>query len=189
MKRVIFFVFTLLFILSSLYVQAQDKFDLAERKIVRLAPNKFTELPKNIITALETRGCTVPQTYFHIQPGNVIRGEFEKKDQKDWAVLCSKNGVSLILIFWNGSDKKIDEINVASDKEQLSNLGDGKLRFTREIEVVNRANILENAEFYGEEPPPIEPVEHEGIGERYGVVYYYHQGKWLEIHKAEEKGD
>ena len=186
LKRFIFFVFTLLFVLSSLCVQAQDKFDIAERKIVRLAPDKFAELPKNIISALETRGCTIPQTYFHSQPNNVIYGEFKKKGQKDWAVLCSKNSVSSILIFWNGSDKKIDEINTAPDKDQLYKMKNGKLRFSRKIEVVNRENILENADFYGEKPPPI---EHAGIGDGDGYLAYYHyQGQWLKIQEAEEKG-
>ena len=176
MKRFIFFVFTLLFVLSSLCVQAQDKFDIAERKIVRLAPNKFAELPKNIILALETRGCTVPQSYFYTQPNNVIYGEFEKKGQKDWAILCSKNSVSSILIFWNGSDKKIDEINVAPDKDQLYKMKDGKLVFTRLIEVAD-TNTLEGLKAYSDEPLPI---DHEGIGDgvEYLMYYYYYQGEW-----------
>jgi len=176
LKRFIFFVFTLLFVLSSLCVQAQDKFDIAERKTVRLAPNEFTKLPKNIILALETRGCTIPQN-FYTQPSNVIHGEFEKKGQKDWAILCSKNSVSSILIFWNGSDKKIDEINVAPDKEQLYKMEDGKLVFTRLINVAN-TNILETLESYSDDPTIL---DHEGIsdGFDYLTYYYYHQGKWL----------
>jgi hypothetical protein len=34
---------------------------------------------------------------------HVIKGEFEKPGQTDWAVLCSVRRVSSILIFWNGS--------------------------------------------------------------------------------------
>ena len=30
---------------------------------------------------------------------NVVRGEFAKRGQSDWAVLCSVNGVSSILVF------------------------------------------------------------------------------------------
>src|ERR1035441_11056544 len=37
----------------------------SERKypIVRLPPTAFSELPKNLVTELERRGCTVPQTF------------------------------------------------------------------------------------------------------------------------------
>jgi hypothetical protein len=38
------------------------KFDEAERRIVRLSPTAFPELPRNVVRELQRRGCTVPQT-------------------------------------------------------------------------------------------------------------------------------
>jgi len=54
--------------------------------VLRLRPTAFPEPPKNLITELERRGCTVPQPYTS-RKANVIRGEFAKPGQTDWAVL------------------------------------------------------------------------------------------------------
>jgi hypothetical protein len=39
------------------------------------------------------------------KPKNVIKGEFARPGQTDWAVLCSVKGVPTILVFWDGSEK------------------------------------------------------------------------------------
>jgi hypothetical protein len=83
----------------------KGKFDEAERRIVRLQPTAFPELPGNVVRALQGRGCTIPQEAYTKKRHNVIRGEFAKPGQIDWAVLCSVKGVSTILVFWNGSEK------------------------------------------------------------------------------------
>ncbi len=67
-----------------------------------LSPTAFPELPQNLTRELQRRGCTVLQTPFTKKPHNVIKGEFEKPGQTDWAALCSVKGVSTILVFWNG---------------------------------------------------------------------------------------
>src|SRR6266571_7420509 len=79
----------------------QEVFERADRQIVRLSPTAFPELPTNVLVELQRRGCTIPQVPMVAQ--NVIKGEFSKPGQTDWAVLCSVNRVSSILIFWNGS--------------------------------------------------------------------------------------
>lgn len=77
-----------------------------ERKysVVRLQPTAFPKLPKNLVTELKRRGCTIPQPYTD-RRANVIQGEFATPGQRDWAVLCSANGFSSILVLWNGSEK------------------------------------------------------------------------------------
>jgi len=69
------------------------KFDKAERRIARLAPTAFLELPRTVVRELQRRGCTVPQEAFTKKPHYVIRGEFAKSSQTDWAVLCSVKGL------------------------------------------------------------------------------------------------
>ena len=58
-------------------------------------------MPANLVQDLQRRGCTIPQEHFTKEPHNVIRGEFAKPGQTDWAVLCSINRVSSILVYWN----------------------------------------------------------------------------------------
>src|ERR1700722_1679434 len=86
--------------LGQLPEDLKRQFDEAERRIVKLPPTAFTELPRNVVRELERRGCTIPQEAFTKKPHNVIKGAFAKPGQLDWAVLCSVKGVSMILIFW-----------------------------------------------------------------------------------------
>jgi len=86
------------------------KFRDADLQVTRLGPSAFPELPRNIRRELERRGCTIPQVWEDRKPHNVIKGEFTRKGQTDWAVLCSLNRVSSILIFQNA-------MNVVSEDE------------------------------------------------------------------------
>ena len=70
-----------------------------------------------MVHELQRRGCTIPQTAFTKKPHNVIRGEFAKPGQTDWALLCSIKGVSTILVFWNGSEKNPAEIAKMEDRD------------------------------------------------------------------------
>jgi len=78
---------------TSLFAQLppdlQRQFDQAEGRIVRLPPRAFPELPGNVVRELQRRSCTIPQTAFTKNPHNVIKGEFARPGQTDWAVLCS----------------------------------------------------------------------------------------------------
>ena len=72
----------------------QQQFDEAERRIVRLPPSAFPQLPHNVVTELERRGCTIPQEAFTRKPHNVVKGNFAKPGQVDWAVHCDENHVA-----------------------------------------------------------------------------------------------
>lgn len=186
--------FALLFIISVLaftsQVKAQDKWQIADEATVRLKPAAFSQLPQNIVSYLETRGCTVPQIFGETEPHNVIRGEFAKGGQFDWAVLCSRNRVSSILVFWNGSTKSVAEFARAKDRNFLqTGAGDdgSKAIFSRAIGVVDKDYILEHyREYNGPKPPPI---KHQGINDAYvekaSTVHYFYRGKWLQLQGAD----
>src|ERR1700729_1325231 len=89
--------------------------DVADRDVVRLSPAHFRELPTNLVAELQRRGCTIPQVPMVDGPHNVIKGEFRKPGQTDWAVLCSVNRISSILVFWNGSEKNPGEVERQKD--------------------------------------------------------------------------
>jgi hypothetical protein len=152
------------------------KFDEAERRIVRLSPTAFPELPRNVVRELQRRGCTIPQPYTD-RRANVIRGEFAKPGQTDWAVLCSTKGFTNLFVFWNGSATKSVELAKNPD-----NLG----RIDLFIRSVDRKFIMDHYRAYGGPKPP--PIDHQGIesgGETASVVLYYYRDKWLKLQGAD----
>ena len=120
---------SIIFILSVAgQTNAQDKLQIANEATLRLKPSAFSRLPKTIVSFLEKRNCTVPQTFNDSTPHNVIRGQFARRGQFDWAVLCSRNRVSSILVFWNGSTKSVAEIASEDDKDYLQKIDDTENR-------------------------------------------------------------
>jgi hypothetical protein len=162
------------------------RFEKADRAIVRLPPSAFPELPANLAAELQRRSCSIPQA-FPEKRHNVIRGQFAKPGQTDWAVLCSVNGVSAILVFWNASEKNPAEIARQADRDRLQGAGGDTIVYSRAISAVGKSFILEHYRAYGGPQPP--PLDHQGIDdafvEKASVVLYFHQGKWLELTGAD----
>jgi len=166
----------------------QRQFDEAERRIVRLPPTAFPELPGSVVHDLQRRGCTIPQTAFTKKPQNVIKGEFAKPGQTDWAVLCSVKGVSTILVFWDGTDKNPAEIAKMEDRIFLQGITANEIGYSREISPVGKDFIMRHYDAYGGPKPPPQ-IDHEAINdafvEKASVVHYFHQGKWLNLQGAD----
>lgn len=165
----------------------QRKFEEAERQIVRLPPAAFPELPGKVAGALRRRGCTIPQEAFAKKPHNVIRGQFARPGQTDWAVLCSVKGVSTILVFWNGAELNPDAIGAGPDSGWLQVVGEDQIGYSRAISPVGRAFILGHYQAYGGPKPP--PIDHQGIDDAFvgkaSVTWYLHGGKWLSLTGAD----
>jgi hypothetical protein len=106
----------------------------ADHRVRRLPPSAFPELPKKINQELERRGCTIPQVPSDKKPHNVISGEFTGKGRTDWAVLCSLNRVSTILIFRNASEREPLEIAPQADADSLQRGGGTAIEYSRAIE-------------------------------------------------------
>ena len=167
---------------------AQDRWEVADASTVRLPPAAFSQLPENVVRYLQGRGCTIPQTYMSADPHNVISGEFARKGQTDWAVLCSRGRESSIMVFWRGSTKSAAEIARAPDSGYLQTITEGgKIGFSRMIEPVGRDYIISHYKAYGGPKPP--SVDHQGINdvfaEKASVVRYHHRGRWLELKGAD----
>ena len=159
----------------------------ADRQVVRLRPQAFPELPATVRAELDRRGCTIPQVPMIEGRQNVIKGEFSKAGQTDWAVLCSIGRVSSILIFWNGSGLKPAEIEKAPDQDRLQGWGGDKIVYSRAITPVGKRYIMEHYNAYGGEKPP--PLDHQGIDDAFvgkaSVVLYLYRGKWLHLSGAD----
>jgi hypothetical protein len=163
------------------------KLDDAERRIVRLSPTAFPELPRNVVRELQRRGCTVPQEAFTKKPHNVIRGEFGKPGETDWAVLCSVKGVSTILVFWNGSENNSGAIASMEDRNFLQGITANEIGYSRGIRPAGKDFIMRHNQAYGGPKPP--PIDHQGIDdafiEKASVTWYFHEGKWLKLTGAD----
>lgn len=163
---------------------AQDEWDRAAAAVVRLEPARFPDLPGAVRAELERLGCRVPQAFYPEEPHNVIRGNFARAGQEDWAVLCSRDGASEIRVFWGGPARCPSPIGEPSpDRGWLQGIGEGRIGYSRLIRAVDRDFIMSMyAEFGGPKPPPI---EHQGIEEYFvdkvSVVLYCHEGKWVAL--------
>jgi hypothetical protein len=83
----------------------------ADVETVRLAPARFSGLPSAVEAELNRRQCSIPQPFTAKpgQPENAIRGRFTSSAAADWAVLCSRQRHSTLLVFRGGDVAKIDE--------------------------------------------------------------------------------
>lgn len=115
-------------------VQAQD-WDRADRSTRRLAPSAFAGLPAEVREELERLECTVPQPFTAEKPANVINGRFTSPRQTDWAILCSRQRRSSVLVFRGGSVAAVAEIASEPDVTSLQVIdGNGAIGYSRTLQ-------------------------------------------------------
>lgn len=158
----------------------------ADAQTKRLSPSTFSELPSVVTRALQARGCLIPQAFDRAAPHNVIRGEFARKGQTDWAILCSINRVSYILVFWGGSATHVSEVARRPDASYLQEVGEGKIGFSRLITAAGKDFI--RAHQQGADPR-LPAIDHHGIEDAFvgkaSVIRYFYRGAWLELSGAD----
>lgn len=155
--------------------------------VSRLAPSAFPQLPATVAGELTRRGCSIPQASGVHSKHNVIRGRFARREQTDWAVLCSAHGSSSILIFWNGSAANVSSIEPEAESIRMQSDAAGRMVHSRNIEPVGKDYIVEHYRAYGGPEPP--PIDHDGINDIFvgkaSVVLYLYRGKWLHLTGAD----
>lgn len=168
-----------------------DPWARADSLVVRLSPDAFSDvLPAPVIVALHERECTIPQaTAYHSQPHNVIRGAFTRSGREDWAVLCSRRGRSVILVFRAGSPADVSELAASEDRVWLQGGAGDAIDFSRSIAAVDAAYIRRQHERHPDSTVPPEPLDHEGIEDIFigkaSVIHYFHDGRWLMLQGAD----
>lgn len=180
----IFIIIFLLFISEKNISQNVDSLFCEEaRKIVRLTADSFNELPKQIKDYLNQNSYTIPQIFDSEKPVGVIKGEFIRKDIKDWAVLASRNLKSKIIVFHYGktNQKNIFELEEIDDIAFLQGLDRNRIVYSRGISTFPRKYFLTTDEWEDEQKPLL--VNHDGIvddfAEKASVIFYYYKGKWF----------
>jgi hypothetical protein len=167
--------------------QDAQRFETAARQVRRLEPHAFSQLPAAVAAVLQRRGCTIPQPDPGARTANVIRGEFFSRARPGWAVLCSTDGHSAILVFRDDADGNPEELARSEDRNYLMDAGEGRVVYSRGIRAVDRTFIIEHYRAYGGPEPP--PIDHEGIDdaflEKASIVHYRFEGKWLQLTGAD----
>jgi hypothetical protein len=162
-----------------------------------------------VVRELQSRGCTIPQTPYTKRPENVIKGEFAKPGQTDWAVLCSVNQtswlfsfwsdqhyVSSILVFWNGSERNPAEIARREGRIFLQGITANEIGVSRIIGTAGKEFMMHhNESAYGapNAPPAYKRldlrIDHQGIdggfAEKGSVTWYFHGGQWARLMGAD----
>ena len=110
---------------------------------------------------LDRRKCTIPQAWVNKKSHNVVKGEFIRAGQMNWAVLCSVRRVSSILVFGDSSASNPTELAREADIHKLQDVGKGELGYSREIAPAGRAFVLShNRKGAG-------AIDHDGINDAF----------------------
>lgn len=161
---------------------------IAARQIRRLPPASFPEIPKPFIADLERLGCTVPQSDFREGRTNVIQGSFAAPGQHDWAVLCSRAGASVILMYWGGPAQCPRELQSASDAVFLQGLGEGRIGFSRRISRTTSYHEYPDVDDTTSVDRDVQ-LDHDAIDDAFedkgSSVYFCRSGQWIVFNGAD----
>jgi hypothetical protein len=154
----------------------------SDHAVGRLAPlSDFPELPAAIAHDLANRGCRIPQVEGVPKRHNVIRGEFEKPRQRDWAALCLQRNTSIIFVYWNGSAKSPTPLAPLDETMSASKRG-----YSRILHVAGGKFIRNHYNPSASDLDPLPKVlDHDGIDVgifgKGSSVHYFDSGKWLAL--------
>lgn len=152
--------------------------------VVRLAPAAFPELPGVVRDELTRRGCLVPQTFAAKQPENVISGKYRDGSSRDWAVLCSREGYSSVLLFWNGAAQSVEEFARQKDTDYMQPHANDFYEYSRRITTAPPERVRKK-----KENRKLGPFEHDGIDDAFvgqgSLIYYFRQGQWTQLQGGE----
>lgn len=161
--------------------------------IRRVQPADVPALPAEFLEKLNARGCTIPQfdsaegaEGIAAETNNVIHGEFTRRGQEDWAVLCSNGRTSTIVIFWEKPTACPGSLARLDDAHYLKAGKDKKVHYSRSIRALGENELDERAGVAG-----LKPMSHQGIDDRFveksSAFFYCVEGKW-KIFPAKDSG-
>jgi hypothetical protein len=165
----------------------RDDFRRVDDATVRLSPSAFPNLPSEVSTELTRRGCTIPQPYnAKGENKNVITGTLTSAGQTDWAILCSRERRSVILVFRGGHSGQVDELAAEADSQYLQQVSGQAIGYSRLLAIATPKIIRRNAT-PGTHLP--RAIDHDGIDdifvEKASVVWYYSGETWMRLAGAD----
>jgi hypothetical protein len=160
-----------------------EAWEHADAVTKRIDPAVFPGIPRWLTAQLTRRHCSIPQSFSENRPHNIIRGFFNDGRVTDWAVLCSRQRVSTLLVFWDEQVQTVAELSSDPDAKFLQVVPRGEIGFSRVIAVATPGTIRSYARgFPGGVLPPL---SHSGINDMFvgkgSMVWYWRLGKWLQL--------
>ena len=161
---------------------AGDPWIEAERNVVRLKPSAFPDVPRTVRDDLEQRGCRIPQTPNGGRWQNIVTGRFTAARAIDWAALCSRDGVSRIVVYPNGLVRGVLELAREGDRAYLQQDADA-IVFSRQISAATPAYI--RVKNHPTLVPGLPRFDHDGINDalvgKASTVWFRSAGRWLKL--------
>jgi hypothetical protein len=144
------------------------------RMVPKVSPDSLPELPVRIRSSLTALGCLIPRTYGDAHK-NVRRGAFSAKGAAEWAVMCSVEGFSRVLVVNSATGLVVDSLGVGGDAGGMEQ-ENGQWMFTLGFTVypASELNSEEKAELPG-------PFDHDVIDIPQGMsstAWYRVKGVW-----------
>jgi hypothetical protein len=157
----------------------REDWSRADETIVRFKPDAFPNLPGHVRTALAQRGCTIPQPYdAGAERKNVISGHFISARTADWAVLCSHQKRSSILIFilHGVHSAQVERIGDEPDSQYLQVVDEGrKIGYSRVLSVATAKQVHQH----------FAHANRNGILDSFtgkaSLLWYLSGGKWMKV--------
>jgi hypothetical protein len=150
-------------------------------RIRLLPPASFPNLPPAIVSQLNAQHCLVPQTFTAHKPENVIHGEFEAPGSNDWAVLCSSDGTTSLLVFFRSALNKPFTLFTAKDTDRLaSQTPSSDLGSAWSITTIPPDGMRHTPGVHQHGPFNHDGIEDDFI-EHASTIHYYRSGSWLAL--------
>ncbi|MBE2245615.1 MAG: hypothetical protein IAE67_00005 [Candidatus Competibacteraceae bacterium] len=148
------------------------------------SPQYLSNLPAGVRAKLIELKCLIPKSLNGST--NVISGRFVNSSEISWAVVCSREAQSSILVFKENTGNKYDELGRWNEDHWLVT-DRNKSFYRREISSVDKSYIMEHYQSYGGQSPP--KIKYEAINDGYlemsSTVYYFNENQWLKLTGAD----
>lgn len=148
--------------------------------IRRLPVSSFPDLPADVASTLNQRGCMIPQTYEAHHPENVVRASLERAGSSDWAVLCAVRGTVSLLIFFASDPAEPIILTSMRETERLqAHDNAGVLGFNWGIDPASPEQVREARSGMEHRPPP---TDHDALADSIidikTIYHFYSKHSW-----------
>jgi hypothetical protein len=155
--------------------------------IRHLPVSSFPELPVELASLLNRRGCLIPQTYEAHHPENVVHASLERAGSSDWAVLCSERGTVSLLVYFASAPAKVLVLATAPETRRLqAHDPSGVLGFNWGIDPASPEQVLEAQSAVRPRPAR---VDHDALAdsvvENRTVYHFYLKSAWTVLEMPE----
>jgi hypothetical protein len=154
-----------------------------------LKPHNVKELPAPVQKRLEAESCLIPTVPGAQGPTGWVKGKFAKKNQTDWAVLCSnKYGKSEIKVVWGGKEKPCpDSFGLRENKTYLQVQDANTIMFSRSVGSISPNEMVS---YLKKAKAPIpSSFEQDGIVDAFigkgSTLHFCTSGNWQEVPGAD----